>query len=130
MRSSSSRSEASVVGLASAREFWVSTLCSGTAALPGYQLLMSTGSPFPGSLPLMGRGKAPQGGECHAVADRILVEMLLRVVAHPEIGELQFEGLERGGERHVPVLVGVLVDVLQVVVAEAGRDREALIDRI
>jgi hypothetical protein len=89
---------------------------------------MSTGRERPGSRLLV--REAPQRRQGHPVADRVLVEMILRAAVHPEVGELQFERRKRRGDGHVPVVVTVVVDVVERVVAETRRDRETLIERM
>src|SRR5690242_17273564 len=119
MRSSSSRSVASVCGAGTGLEFTFSTLCSGTAATYGDQLLMSTRGERPGSRLLV--REAPQRGEGHPVADGVFVEVIRGAIVDAEVGELQFERRQCRRERHVPVVVAVVVDVIERVVAEPGR---------
>lgn len=57
---------------------------------------MSTGRAAQGSRDgLQGGGKAPQGSQGHPVADRAAGEVFIRPVVDAQVGELQFEGLER-----------------------------------
>src|SRR5512146_2456731 len=92
------------------------------------QLLMSTRGKRPGSRLLV--REAPQRREGHPVADGALVEVVRRTVVDAEVRQLQFEWGERRRQRHVPVVVTVVVDVVERVVAEPGGDREAVVDRM
>jgi hypothetical protein len=56
--------------------------------------------------------------------------MLSGIVVHTQVGELQFERCERRRQGHVPVVVAVVVDVLERVVAEAGGNRETIVDGV
>src|ERR1044072_9757656 len=101
-------------------------LCNGTAATFGDQLLMSTCRLRPGSRLLI--REAPQGGEGHPVAYRVRVEVDLGAGVDAQIGQLQFEGRERRGEGHVPVVVAVVIDVVERIVTEARGHREAVVE--